>query len=166
MSSLHQTLRNRVLRLLAQRDYTRVELVRKLHQTRIPPSESANTASHDIAAMIQSILDECEQRGWLNHQRYAETWSEQHAARHGRQRLQYDLSRRGIARHDIEAALAKLPSEYERATQLWQRKFGIPPKTPQDYARQMRFLATRGFTRTVAQQIIPRPTHDFDESPE
>src|SRR5260364_113509 len=36
-------------------------------------------------------------------------------------------------------------SELARARAVWQKKYGSAPKTPAERARQMRFLAMRGF---------------------
>ena len=41
-----------------------------------------------------------------------------------------------------------------RAQALWQRKFGQPPATPQERARQTRFLLSRGFSGEVVRRVL------------
>jgi len=37
---------------------------------------------------------------------------------------------------------------------VWQRRFGVPPKDPRERARQLRFLAARGFSGEVARRAL------------
>ena len=61
-------------------------------------------------------------------------------------RLWQELQRRGISEEISNALLTKVAgTEQERAFALWQKKFGTLPATANERARQMRFLASRGF---------------------
>ena len=136
-------LRERVLRLLARREHSRFELVRKLEQ--------AGFAAGDIAP----LLDEFEDKNWLSDRRFAESRVADHRAKAGSVKLAYDLRQRGVSDPIIEAVLSEnRDSELDRAREVWQKKFGAPPTNAADKARQMRFLQSRGFTPEVIRRVI------------
>ena len=138
-------LRERALRLLARREHSRAEIARKLGQ--------AGFAAADIAR----LLDEFEEKNWLSDRRFAESYVADHRARAGSVKLAYDLRQRGIAADLIEDVLAiDRDSELERAREVWRKKFGTPPATPQERARQMRFLQSRGFSPSLLRQLVDR----------
>jgi regulatory protein len=139
----------RLLRLavaaLARREHSRVELKRKL-QRRLQGEESG--------AHITCVLDHLQSRGLLCDQRMAVALVRTRSARYGRLRLQQELQRRGVDRETIAASLPPAQDESAAATALWQRKFGQPATTPQERARQGRFLAARGFASSVIARIL------------
>jgi regulatory protein len=45
-------------------------------------------------------------------------------------------------------------SEVERARAVWRKKFGAPPADAAARAKQMRFLASRGFTGDTIQKVV------------
>ena len=69
------------------------------------------------------------------------------SARYGDRKLFWNLQRDGVSREIAEEALKQNEeSEYDRALVLWKRKFGEPPEDYKERAKQIRFLASRGFT--------------------
>jgi len=55
----------------------------------------------------------------------------------------------------VEAVLDEnRDSEFERAREVWQKKFGVPPADAADKARQLRFLQSRGFTSEVIRRVV------------
>jgi regulatory protein len=136
-------LRERALRLLARREHSRAELVRKL--------ESAGFAQQDIAP----LLDEFETRNWLSDRRFAESYVADHRARAGSIKLAYDLRQRGVSDIFIEAVLGEnRDSEFERARAVWQKKFGVAPAEAAEKSRQMRFLQSRGFSADTIRKVL------------
>lgn len=136
-------LRERALRLLARREHSRCELVRKL--------ETAGFARADIAI----LLDDFETRNWLSDQRFAESYVADHRARAGSIKLAYDLRQRGVADSVIDAVLSSnRDSEFERACAVWQKKFGAAATDPSAKARQIRFLQSRGFVAEIIRRVI------------
>jgi regulatory protein len=134
-------LRERALRLLARREHSRAELVRKLEQAGFDSSD------------IQPLLDEFEQKNWLSDQRFAESYVADHLARAGSVKLAYDLRQRGVSDSIIEAVLSdNRDSEIDRAREVWKKKFDAIPANANERARQIRFLQGRGFS----QSVIPR----------
>lgn len=141
-------LRERALGYLARREHSRFELTRKL--------EKAGFESE----AIEPVLDEFEEKDWLSDQRFAESWIADHRARHGHIRLSHDLRQRGVNATLIETALAANPdSELERARLVWEKKFGTPPRDPEEKARQMRFLQGRGFAPEIIRCAMGGGTH-------
>ena len=136
-------LRERALRLLARREHSRAELVRKLEQAGFDTSD------------IQPLLDEFEQKNWLSDRRFAESYVADHRARAGSIKLAYDLRQRGVSDSIIEAVLSdSRDSEIDRAREVWKKKFGTAPSDMTEKARQMRFLQSRGFTPDIIRRAI------------
>lgn len=139
----------RLLRLaiaaLARREHSRVELERKLHQ---------RLQGEETPADIACVLDRLQARGLLSDQRMAVALVRSRAPRYGRLRIQQELQRRGVDRETINAALPPAEDESAAAAAIWQRKFGQPASTPQERARQGRFLAARGFAASVIARIL------------
>ena len=136
-------LRTRALALLARREHSRAELVRKL--------EHAGFARDDIAP----LLDEFETKNWLSDRRYAESWVADHRAKAGSVKLAYELRQRGVSDDVIEAVLGNnRDSEVERARAVWQKKFGIPPADAAEKAKHIRFLQGRGFNSEVIRSVV------------
>ncbi|MCY1377206.1 hypothetical protein D9M69_647630 [compost metagenome] len=53
----------------------------------------------------------------------------------------------------------------ERAREVWRKRFGAPPDTPEARAKQIRFMVARGFSRSVVSKIIQGADEDYgDES--
>jgi regulatory protein len=135
-------LKGKALRMLARREHSRAELLRKL-------------AADGTREEIQDVLDQLEQSGLLSDARFAESFVSSRAARVGNARLRHDLRARGIADEVIAAALpAEADSETERAREVWRRKFAAPPADRADYARQARFLQQRGFAVDIIRKVL------------
>ncbi len=145
------SLRNKALQYLARRDYARAELYQKL----LPIAE--NPADIDL------LLDDFSARGWLSDSRFAAQWAHQRGNRYGARRLKQELRQKGVADETIAAALEGIAeSEESRARAVWQKKFGSPPVDNREKARQLRFLAARGFPLAVIYKVIGA-SDDSDE---
>lgn len=141
------SLRQRAIRLLAGRERSRAELVKKM-------------AEHGTVDEISAVLDDLTELGLLSDERYAASYVRSHSARLGRSRLAQTLRAKGIgsdlAAEQLDTQLATEidNDEYQRANALWTRKFGQVPKDAKEWARQARFLQYRGFSTDVIRQIL------------
>ncbi|MFT3858546.1 MAG: recombination regulator RecX [Aquabacterium sp.] len=150
------SLKGRALKYLAMREHSRVELMRKLGAHAETPDQ------------VATVLDELEAKGLLSAQRFADSVLHRKAARFGAARLQAELAQHQLPA-DIarEAAQSLRDTEFARAHALWARRYGTPPDSPEDKARQMRFLAGRGFSSEVIRRILrgetPCPDGPADE---
>ena len=144
------SLRERALRHLARRDHSRAELARKL-------------AAHGEADEVDAVIARMGELGLQSDSRYAEAFVRGKAARFGASRLRSELARRGIERDLIEQAIENecVESEVERARQVLRSRFSVAPADPREWARQARFLQTRGFAPELIRKLLKEP---FDES--
>jgi len=143
MSGATLSLKGRALRYLSAREHSRSELARKLARH----SEEADE--------VERVLDELTAKGWLSAERFVESVVHRRAERFGAARIRQELQQHGIDPIESAAALDALrQSEPERAQAVWQRRFGTPPTTPAERAKQMRFLAGRGFSTEVIRRVM------------
>ena len=83
----------------------------------------------------------------LDDGRCAQNYVAYHAGRgQGPVRIAAELRRRGIAADLIDAALATGPDWNALARKVRRAKFGLPPSSWSQRARQARFLQYRGFS--------------------
>lgn len=137
------TLKARALRLLAAREHSRAELERKLQAYENTPGELA------------TALDALQARGFINDARVVQSVVHRRAERLGTQRVRSELQAKGLAPELVAQAVDELRStEAERAREVWRRKFGQPASDPRERARQMRFLAARGFSGEVIRRVV------------
>lgn len=130
-------LRQTAVSLLARRDYSRLELQRKL----APKAEN----SHDV----DSLLDELAERKWQSDDRFAQIFIRDRVSRgHGPLRVEQELRLRGIASVQISEHITEQQIDwYEQAVELAQRKFTAKSlHEPKQYAKAYRFLQQRGFS--------------------
>jgi len=138
------SLKGRALRLLAQREHSRAELASKLAR-HVEEDDDLEAVLHDLQA-----------KGFIDEARVAESLVHRRAARLGTQRLVQELRGKGLSEDLVRAQAAQLrETEEERARAVWRQRFGTQPAdTPQERARQMRFLATRGFAADVVRRVV------------
>jgi len=149
VSFAQPSLKGRALRLLSGREHSRAELTQKLQRFEEEPGSLAQA------------LDELQAKGFINEQRVIESVLYRRAAKLGTARIKHELQGKGLAPEAIEAALAGLQaSEHERALALWQKKFGVVPVERQAAAKQMRFLAGRGFGADAIRRVVGGRTDD------
>jgi regulatory protein len=146
MSFVQSSLKGRALRLLSGREYSRAELERKLESHEEEPGALAQ------------VLDELQAKGFISEQRVIESVLHRRAARLGTARIKQELHSKGLDPQAVTAALAELQTtEYERALAVWCKKFGAPPADAQTAARQIRFLAARGFGSDAIRRVVKAP---------
>lgn len=137
------SLKGRALRLLSTREHSRAELERKLQSFEEEPGTLARA------------LDELQEKGFINEQRVLESVIYRRAGKLGTTRIKQELQSKGLDPVAVSEALAGLQaSERERAQAVWQKKFGAPPQDAKDLARQLRFLASRGFGAEVIRRVV------------
>jgi regulatory protein len=156
------SLKARALKLLAQREHTRSELRRKLvaHAKAgapvEPPRRGLASAAPpvDLDAEIDRLLDMLQQQGWLSDERFVASRVQACAPRFGLRRIEDDIARHGAVL-DAETGAMLRDSELDRARVLWTRRYGHAPADVAERARQMRFLAGRGFAHDVIRRVVP-----------
>jgi regulatory protein len=144
------SLKGRALRYLAQREHSRAELVRKLAR-HVAPEDDPDAARQQI----ERALDELASAGLLSDQRAAESVLSAQGRRFGNRRLKQVLQNKGLAPELVSHTLQQARgNEFERAQEVWRRRFGAAPADLKERARQMRFLASRGFDGDVIRRLF------------
>jgi len=137
------SLRGRALAMLARREHTRAEMLRKLSLHSESPEQ------------VEQLLDALAARGWLSEARFAESRANTLARKFGSRKIVHDLRRRGVSAEVVEQTLERsLAQELENCRAAWRRKFGVLPQSAAERGRQMRFLAGRGFSAEAVRQIL------------
>jgi regulatory protein len=146
------SLRNKALQMLGRRDHSRAELAQKLQAHTETPEE------------IPALLDDFEARGWLSDQRFAEQWTHYRSQRYGLGRLKQELRQRGVANEIIDASIeAVAENEEETARRLWRKKFGQVAQDNKERAKQLRFLASRGFSTAVIYRVVTSTDDEYSD---
>jgi regulatory protein len=155
------SLKARAIGWLAQREHSRVELRRKLLRrarldagARDAEGVSPEVDAPPIEAEVDALLDWLEAHNHLSPARFAESRVHVRSARYGNLRIHQELARHAVELDDDAAATLRA-TELERARAVWARKFGTsPPGDAAARARQMRFLAGRGFSADVIRRVV------------
>lgn len=137
------SLKARAIGLLSRREHSRSELRRKL-------------AAHcEDPAELDALLDELQRGNWLSEERFAESLVHRRAPRHGLRRIMQELRQHELSEATLAEVAEKLrDTELERARAVWQKRFGAPPADAKEYARQLRYMAARGFTADSMRRIL------------
>jgi regulatory protein len=143
------SVKGRALRCLAQREHSRAELERKLARH----VEDSPEASAQV--QIAAALDELAAKGLLSEARVAESVLLSQGRRYGARRLKQTMQAKGLAPELVAQTLQRArATELERAQEVWCRRFGEPAADAAERARQMRFLAGRGFDGDVIRRVV------------
>ena len=157
-SGFTPSLKGRALRLLAGREHSRLELVQKL-------AVHAQTAGE-----LAAVLDALEAKDFINPQRVAESVVNRRSARLGASRIRHELLAKGLDADVVAQALESVKtSELARARSIWQKKFGNKEKQSGNLnaasrARQIRFLAGRGFAGDVIRKVVQKIPGSEDDN--
>jgi len=137
------SLKGRALRLLSGREHSRLELTQKLK------------AHEEQPGQLTRVLDELQAKGFIDEQRVVDSVLYRRSAKLGAARIRQELQAKGLPPDAVQAATAQLQaSELERARAVWQKKFGAVAATPEARAKQLRFLAARGFAPAVLSRVV------------
>ena len=153
------SLKARALRLLSLGEYSRKGLAVKLAESEARwgklGGDQANQNPETRNAQIEAVLDDFEARGWLSDDRFAEALVRRRSERYGIRKIADELDRAGVDLKRSVKLLADLKeSEFQRAFDLWSRKYGAHAQDQKERARQYRFLASKGFSSEVVSKVI------------
>jgi regulatory protein len=165
----NSSLKARAIMWLAQREHSRSELRDKLlHHARMAaqaqtqasaagdpaaPADEPEADTSEIESRIDALLDWLEAHHYLSQTRFVESRVHARAERYGNVRIKMELARHGVELAPDTAQTLK-QSELARAQAVWTRKFGTPAADAATRAKQMRFLAGRGFSAEVIHRVL------------
>ena len=108
-----------------------------------------------MLARREYFRTELERKGWLSNTRAAQSLVTTRQRRFGAGRIVAELEQRGAGDEEIQSAAQVLRGgEVERAKSVWRRRFRAFPTSPEERAKQSRFLAGRGFSAEVIAQVF------------
>jgi regulatory protein len=143
------SLKARAVGYLSRREHSRAELRRKLAPHAETPEE------------VDTLLDALERENWLSNDRFVDSLVHRRASRYGAARVMQEAKTHQLGNeqlHDLQDRLRD--TEVERAREVWRKRFGTAPDSPEAKAKQIRFMVARGFSRAVVGKIIRRAEDD------
>ena len=147
-SGFAPSLKGRALRLLAAREQSRSELEKKLRPFEETPGQ------------IAQVLDELQAKDFISEARVIESVINRRQAKMGGSRIKRELQGKGLDADKVAEAMDGLKAtELKRAREVWRKKFDSKTDagtSPADRAKQMRFLATRGFGADAIRRVLSR----------
>ena len=133
------------MNLLARREHSRWELLRKLRR-RFPDEQL-------LAAQLQRLADENLQ----SDERYAQSYAWQRSGRgYGPLRVRQEMRDRGLSDGQLASAFGQVELDWVAlATEAFHKKFGEPGRVDiKEKARRCRFMQYRGFCAEHYQHLI------------
>lgn len=148
------SLRQRALDYLAKREYSVAELAQKL-----------NTVARQYeldAEEIPEILADFKKRNWVSDTRFTEQILHARKSKFGSVRIAHELREKGVSDELISEAVQDVKiDELANAKTVWRKKYDAPPKTREEWAKQARFLQSRGFGFEIIKKVINEQEEDF-----
>ena len=135
------------VQLLAQREHSQRELVRKLELRQF----DTQTAS--------GVADYCQQQGWQSDERYTETYIRLRSQKgYGPRRISIELNERGIESSLLSQGLKDAEIDWAEIAEavLLKRTQSHSKLTPKERAKQQRYLLYRGFSFSDIQPLLER----------
>ena len=152
--SAQKSLRQRALDYLGKREYSYAELGQKL-KTYLAEDEDFD--------VITAILEDFKTRGWLSDARFTEQIVHARSHKFGASKIANELREKGVSQDLIETAIEQVKeNELNNAREIWRKKFKKSPDSREEWARQARFLQSRGFGFDVIKKVL-NSKHDSND---
>ena len=104
---------------------------------------------------ITAILDDFKARGWLSDARYTEQMVHAWQAKFGVSKIAHELRQKGVSADLVLDAIEKVKvNELDNAKEIWQKKFKAAPLNRDEWAKQARFLQSRGFGFDTIKKVL------------
>jgi len=132
-----EQVREAAIRLLARREHSVIELIRKLRAKGWPEG------------LVHDAVEALDGENLVSDERFTEAFIHGRFSRgSGPMRIEAELHRKGVGDGVVEGLLDARDAQWrELAREVRRKRFGDPPPTEyRERARQMRFLQGRGFT--------------------
>ena len=141
-----KSLRQRALDYLGKREYSYAELGQKL-KTYLAEDEDFD--------VITAILEDFKTRGWLSDARFTEQIVHARSHKFGASKIANELREKGVSQDLIESAIEQVKeNELDNAFEIRRKKFKKSPDSREEWARQARFLQSRGFSFDVIKKVL------------
>ncbi len=143
-NSSYQEIWSRALKLLSRREHTELELRNKL-----PRGE-------EEAGAVLEVIENLKREDYLSDERFAEVYVRSRMERgDGPVKIRHALKNRGVSGALIERYLDPADGVWETILgEVWARKFDSAPANYKEWAKQARFLQSRGFTTEQIKKVV------------
>ena len=109
------------------------------------------------------MLEDFKSRGWLSDKRFADQLVHARKTKFGSAKVANELREKGVADELIAHAVADVKvNEFENATDVWRKKFKVPAQNRDEWAKQARFLQSRGFGFDVIKKVLNTKVENDD----
>jgi len=106
-------------------------------------------------------LDDFKKRGWLSDARFTEQLVQARKSKFGSARVANELREKGVADDLIVNAVTEIKeNEFEHACEICRKKFKASPDSRENWAKQARFLQSRGFGFDVIKKVLNTKLED------
>ena len=141
-----KSLRQRALEYLGKREYSYAELGQKLKKY---------LAEDEDFEVITAILEDFKTRGWLSDKRFTEQIVHARQAKFGVAKIANELREKGVSQELIAYAVETVKgNELDNAFEIWRKKFKNAPASRDEWAKQARFLQSRGFGFDTIKKVL------------
>jgi regulatory protein len=139
-----QQIRGRALKLLSRREHTELELRNKLSR--------GGAATDSVLAVIAAL----KQENLQSDERFAEVYVRSRMERgDGPLKIRSELAGKGVSDELIERFADPADGKWAAVLRgVWTRRFGSAPADYAEWARQARFLRSRGFTVEQINKVV------------
>ena len=135
---------------MGKREYSYAELGQKL-KTYLEEDEDFE--------VITAILEDFKTHGWLSDARFTEQIVHARSHKFGASKIANELREKGVSAELIESAIEQVKdNELDNAKEIWRKKFKKSPDSRDEWARQARFLQSRGFGFDIIKKVLSSPT--------
>jgi regulatory protein len=157
------SLREKALGYLARREHSYLELKRKL-RAHVPITDEG--VEPDMEAhyeAIDALLEDFKQRGWLSEARFTEQLVHARQRKFGSQKIAHELREKGVDEQIVKDAIETVKeNDVANALAIWRKKFRAAPVNREEWAKQARFLQSRGFGFDVIKKVLSAKHEAFE----
>lgn len=156
-------MRQRALEYLGKREYSYAELGQKLKSFALKDGLEEDESFDESSAneQVTAILEDFKTRGWLSDARFTEQIVHARSHKFGASKIANELREKGVSQELIETAIEQVKeNELDNAKDIWRKKFKAIPASRDEWARQARFLQSRGFGFDVIKKVLNSKLED------
>ena len=91
----------------------------------------------------------------MSDKRFTEQIVHARQAKFGVAKITHELREKGVSQELIDAALEQVRgNELDNAFEIWRKKFKVSPASREEWAKQARFLQSRGFGFDTIKKVL------------
>lgn len=148
-----KSLRQRALEYLGKREYSAFELANKL--------KTYADEADDIPALIADFTE----KGWLSDTRFTKQLVRARKVKFGSAKVANELREKGVSDELIAEAVSDVrANELENASEVWRKKYKQPASNRNEWAKQARFLQSRGFGFDTIKTVLDKQARNAAEN--